>query len=138
MAIQSERQIVGVVGNVRTAGTDPTPLPVIYMPHRQAPVAIMNLVLASVGDPSLLAREAEATAWNMSGDVNVYGTEVLSDRIDRFEWSSDVSALLLGLSRCLRSSWEQPGSTRSFPIPSLSALGRSGCAWHSGPTAGAF
>ena len=70
------------------------PLPVIYMPHRQAPVAIMNLVLASVGDPSLLAREAEATAWNMSGDVNVYGTEVLSDRIDRFEWSSDVSALL--------------------------------------------
>ena len=96
MAIQSERQIVGVVGNVRTAGTDPTPLPVIYMPHRQAPVAIMNLVLASVGDPSLLAREAEATAWNMSGDVNVYGTEVLSDRIDSFEWSSDVSALLLG------------------------------------------
>ena len=64
--------------------------------HRQVPVAIMNLVLASVGDPSLLAREAEATAWNMSGDVNVYGTEVLSDRIDRFEWSSDVSALLLG------------------------------------------
>ena len=96
MAIQSERQIVGVVGNVRTAGTDPTPLPVIYMPHRQAPVAIMSMVLASVGEPSSLAREAEATAWNMSGDVNVYGTEVLSDRIDRFEWSSNVSALLLG------------------------------------------
>ncbi len=96
MAIAGERQIVGVVGNVRTAGTDPTPLPVIYLPHRQAPVAIMNLVMRAEGDPKSLAREAEATAWNMPGDINVYGTEVLSERIRSFEWTSDVSALLLG------------------------------------------
>ena len=96
MAIAGERQIVGVVGNVRTAGTDPTPLPVIYLPHRQAPVAIMNLVMRAEGDPESLAREAEATAWNMPGDINVYGTEVLSERIRSFEWTSDVSALLLG------------------------------------------
>ncbi|TDI38923.1 MAG: FtsX-like permease family protein [Acidobacteria bacterium] len=91
-----ERQIVGVVGNVRTAGTDPTPLPVIYLPHRQAPVPIMNLVMRIEGDPESLAREAEATAWDMPGEINVYGTEVLSERIRSFEWTADVSALLLG------------------------------------------
>ena len=87
---------MGVVGNVRTAGTGPTPLPVSYLPHRQAPVPIMNLVMRTEGDPESLAREAEATAWNTPGQINVYGTEVLSERIRSFQWTADVSALLLG------------------------------------------
>ena len=96
MSIDGERQIVGVVGSVRTAGASPEPLPVIYVPYAQAPVPVMSLVVRTEGDPEVLLREVEQTAWSMPGDINVYGTETLAMRIDRFEWRSDASALLLG------------------------------------------
>ncbi|HXV59792.1 MAG TPA: ABC transporter permease [Vicinamibacteria bacterium] len=91
------RRIVGIVGNVRTLGTNPEPLAVIYLPHRQAPVPIMNMMIRTDAEPSSLLKAAEHTAWGMGGDINVYGVETLADRIANAEWSSQVSTLLLGL-----------------------------------------
>ncbi len=92
-----ERQIVGVVGNVRTAGTHPEPISVIYLPQTQTPVATMNLVMRTRGDPDALLREAERVAWGMAGDINVYSVETVEQRISSFQWTSEVSSLLFTL-----------------------------------------
>lgn len=90
-----ERRVVGVVGDVRAAGTDPEPIPMIYFPHGQAPASIMNLMVRTEGEPSALLQTVERTAWGMGGDINVYAVETLEQRIADGEWTSDVATYLL-------------------------------------------
>jgi putative ABC transport system permease protein len=89
------RRIVGVVGNVRSAGTVPEPVPVIYVPHRQAPIPILSLIVRTSGDPEALLRSVESTAWSMGGDINVYGAETFSERMASSDWSAGVASRLL-------------------------------------------
>ena len=91
-----ERQIVGIVGDVRSVGPNPESMPVIYLPHTQAPISIMNLVVKARGNPEDLLRAAERTAWGMGGDINVYGVETLVDRLTRLDWAFQASTFLLG------------------------------------------
>jgi putative ABC transport system permease protein len=90
-------EIVGVVGNVLTAGTDPAPKPVFYLPHAQDPIPIMSMTLrVDAAAPGSVAREAEATAWAMTSTSNVYGVETLEARIADLNWRTRFAALLLG------------------------------------------
>jgi putative ABC transport system permease protein len=95
-AARVERQIVGIVGDVRSIGPNPESMPVIYIPHTQAAVRIMNVVMKARGNPEDLLRVAERTAWGMGGDINVYNVETLSDRLTRLDWAFQASTLLLG------------------------------------------
>jgi len=90
-------EIVGVVGDVMTAGTDPGPKPVFYQAFAQSPLAIMSMTLRVDGaDPASLAREAEATAWSTSPSANVYAVETLDARIADLNWRPRFGAMLLG------------------------------------------
>ncbi|MEO8501113.1 MAG: ABC transporter permease [Vicinamibacteria bacterium] len=90
-------EIVGVVGDVLTAGADPTPVPVLYVPHAQRPLAVMTVVMrVPKGDPFSLAREAETTAWSLSRSTNVYAVRTLSSHLTDLNWQSSFGALLLG------------------------------------------
>jgi putative ABC transport system permease protein len=89
--------VVGVVGDVMTAGTDPSPQPIFYLPHAQDPIPIMSVVMrVPQGDPMALARQAEATAWSMTRNHNVYAVETLAHRIADLNWRPRFGALLLG------------------------------------------
>ena len=93
----SPMEIVGVVGNVLTAGNDPTPRPVFYLPHAQNPLAVMTVVMrVPQGDPLALAREAEKTAWSLSRSTNVYFVRSLASRLLDLNWQSRFGAMLLG------------------------------------------
>jgi putative ABC transport system permease protein len=50
--------IVGVVSDVRHFGVELPAEPEMYVPHRQAPMSGMTVVIRTVGDPNALAREA--------------------------------------------------------------------------------
>jgi putative ABC transport system permease protein len=91
-----QRQIVGVVGNVRSTGANPESLPIIYYPFAQVPMGVMTMVMKVEGDPNALAKAAEREAWGMGGDVNVYQVETMADRIARLDFGSQMSTLLLG------------------------------------------
>jgi putative ABC transport system permease protein len=91
-----ERRIVGIVGNVRAAGTDPTPVPALYTPYDQRPIPIMTLMVRTSGDPALLARTAEDTAWGMGAHMNVYQVEPMSYRLDIDSWRQRFIAQLIG------------------------------------------
>ena len=91
-----ERQVVGIVGNVRAAGTDPTPVPVLYMPFDQLPIPIMSLEVRTEHDPALLARAVEDTAWGMGSEMNVYEVMPMRDRVDDDSWRERFATQLIG------------------------------------------
>jgi len=94
---QRPLEIVGVVGDVMTAGTRPEAVPAFYLPYAQDPLPIMSFVVrVPAGDPLSLGPAAEKAAWSLSGSTNVYGVETLDRRIADLNWRPRFGALLLG------------------------------------------
>lgn len=94
---QPPMEIVGVVGNVMTAGTDPAPRPLFYLPYAQNPLPVMTVVMrVPEGDPLAVARAAETTAWSLSGSTNVYFVQSMERRMMDLNWRPRFGALLLG------------------------------------------
>jgi putative ABC transport system permease protein len=90
-------EIVGIAGDIITAGTDPTPQPVFYVPHTQSPLAVMSVVMrVPKGDASGPALEAQRIAWTLARDTNVYVVETMAQRMSDLYWRTRFSALLLG------------------------------------------
>jgi hypothetical protein len=89
-------EIVGVVGDIITGGTDPTPQPCFYVPYAQNPLSVMSVVMrVPEGDPVGPAREAERIAWSLSRSTSVYAIETLDRRIADLSWRTRFGALLL-------------------------------------------
>ena len=92
-----QMEIVGVVGNVISTGTDPTPRAVFYTPHTQNPLPVMTVLMrVPQGNPMAVAREAEAAAWSLSRSTNVYFIQTLAKKIEDLNWRPRLGASLLG------------------------------------------
>jgi hypothetical protein len=92
----SPRQVIGVVGDERSAAPDPRPQPVLYVPHAQDAIPVMNLLVRTAGVPGAeLAREAELALWSVSRSINVYQVETLAERLDDLHWRWRFAAQLL-------------------------------------------
>ena len=59
-SIRAPREIVGVVGDVRTRAMDTEPVPVIYTPHTQYGPESMTMVVRASGDPARLVPDVRA------------------------------------------------------------------------------
>jgi len=91
-------QIVGVVGDVFTAGNDPTPQPTFYVPYAQTPLPVMTVVMrVGQGDSAAPLREAERIAWSVSPFTNVYAVETMDRRLEELNWRARFAAVVLGL-----------------------------------------
>ncbi len=91
------REIVGVVGNVRPAGQDPAPMPIVYLPFLQHPIGIMNLVARTEGEPTALSAEVQRAVWQLGRKMNIYNVEALDDRVGNLSWQPRFVLLLLGM-----------------------------------------
>src|SRR5262245_15951011 len=90
-------RVVGVSGDVFTAGTDPSPVPAFYVPYAQNPLPVMTMVMrVPRGDVAAPLREAEAIAWSLSPFTNVYATARLGDQLDDLNWRPRFGAAVLG------------------------------------------
>jgi putative ABC transport system permease protein len=90
-------EVVGVVGDVMTDGTDPTPLPMFYTPYTQSALPVMSVVMRVPGrDAAAPAHDAERTAWSLSASTNVYAVETLDRHLADLNWRPRLGALLLG------------------------------------------
>ncbi len=93
----AEREIVGVVGNVKHFGLAADTEPQMYVPHRQSPWPAMNLAVRAEGEPLALAAAVRAEVRAISQDAPVTNintmTQLLSDSVAQPRFR----AILVGL-----------------------------------------
>ncbi|HEV3197062.1 MAG TPA: ABC transporter permease [Bryobacteraceae bacterium] len=90
-------RIVGVAGDVRSAGLGPDPQPLIYFPYAQDPVPVMSWVMRTRVDPATIGGLAENTLWSLGRMMNVYAVLPLEQRIAESYWQSRFTMILLSL-----------------------------------------
>jgi putative ABC transport system permease protein len=88
-------KIVGVVGDLRAAGADPAPRPMMFMPHAQRPLAIMTFVIRTSSDPMNLAAATERAIWSLGRTMNVYQVRPIQQLITESYWQTRFTTVLL-------------------------------------------
>jgi putative ABC transport system permease protein len=75
----AQREIVGVVADVRRDGLDREAAPVIYAPHAQAPTGAIHFTLRTEGPPRMTERAARATLASMNASMPVSSVTTLEE-----------------------------------------------------------
>ena len=130
--VKAPREIIGVVGDVRTRGMETAPVPVIYVPHAQYGPESMIVVARTSSEPLAAVpqltvgaqgdrtrRRAQPAAHDGRRGVGVGGGAALPD------------AAALGLRDRLRWRWPRSVSTAWSPSRSTSGARSSDCGWRS-------
>jgi putative ABC transport system permease protein len=68
-SVRAPREIIGVVGDVRLAGMDTEPVPVIYVPHTQYGPETMTVMVRAAGDAAALVPELKGALGAMAPSV---------------------------------------------------------------------
>jgi len=72
-----EREIVGVVGDVRQAGLDREPRPELFAPHAQSGFGSMTFVAEVGGDPAAALPALRSAIWSLRPDLPIYDSATL-------------------------------------------------------------
>jgi putative ABC transport system permease protein len=91
------REIVGVVGDVRTRGMDVEPAPVIYVPHAQYGPESMTIAVRTTGDPTLLLPQLRAALAVTGPEVAMSRPRSLDDLVTASLAEPRFRTLLLSL-----------------------------------------
>jgi putative ABC transport system permease protein len=75
--------IIGVVGDVKTAGLDQEALPQFYTPVSQDPAPAMSIVLRTAGDPVKTAKLAAEAIHALDPEIPVFDVKTMDDRVAR-------------------------------------------------------
>ena len=75
------REIVGVVGDVRTRGMELAPVPVVYTPHAQYGPESMTMIVRASGDPAALLPELKGALTAMAPGVAIGRARTMADRV---------------------------------------------------------
>jgi predicted permease len=90
-----EREIVGVVGNVKRMSLTEPATPEYYIPFEQAPVATPNVALRVTGDPYSYANAIRARLAAIDSTLPIYRFESYDDDIARITAQQRFETLLL-------------------------------------------
>jgi putative ABC transport system permease protein len=71
------REIVGIVGDVRTRGMELEPVPVVYVPHTQYGPEVMTVMVRGTGDPRGLVPQIKASLNGAVSGVAMGRTRML-------------------------------------------------------------
>jgi putative ABC transport system permease protein len=75
------RQIVGVVGDVRSAALEDAPEPTVYVPIMQAPYQNLSILVRTNAEPSSLAAPLRAIVRELDHEVPVYSVQTMEERV---------------------------------------------------------
>jgi putative ABC transport system permease protein len=78
----TERQVVGVVRDARYDGPRSNPAPEIFIPHAQNPYLVMNVVVRTTIDPSVLSQTVRAQALKVDADQPVHSITTMERLLD--------------------------------------------------------
>jgi predicted permease len=96
-ADQVPRVIVGVVGNIRSAGLESEPGPMIYVPYSQNPWPTMSALIRTAGDPMRLVAAVRKEVLALDKDQPVYNVRPLEDVLSASLAARRFQMLLLGI-----------------------------------------
>jgi putative ABC transport system permease protein len=88
--------IVGIVGSIREAGMDKSPLPAFYISQTQNPMSFLYLALRTDGDPMAVVPGVRQVARNVNPLIPVYRVRAMSDIVRDSAWQLNYSMMLLG------------------------------------------
>jgi putative ABC transport system permease protein len=80
-AVRATREIVGIVGDVRTRGMELDPVPVIYTPHSQYGPESMTVVVRGSGDPVALLPNVKAALTTLAPGVAIGRVRTMDDLV---------------------------------------------------------
>jgi predicted permease len=75
------REIVGVVGDVRSDALSDEPAPTSYVPLAQIPAHGLSIVVRTSGDATSFATPLRGVIRDLDRDVPVYGIQTMEDRV---------------------------------------------------------
>lgn len=90
-----EREIVGVVGNVKRASLTEADKPEYYIPFEQAPVATPAVALRITGDPNSYAKTVRTELARIDSNVPTYRMQSYADDLARLTAQQRFQTLLL-------------------------------------------
>jgi predicted permease len=90
-----EREIVGVVGNVKRQSLTEPAKPEYYIPYEQAPVATPNVALRVAGDPNSYANLVRTEMARIDSALPVYRMQSYDDDLARITAQQRFQTLLL-------------------------------------------
>jgi putative ABC transport system permease protein len=92
------REVVGVVGDVRSAQVPPLPQPIAYVPLAQDPNATSALfVVRTNGDPRTFLTAVETSVRRVDRSMPVYQVQTMRQVIESFDVTSRFLSVLLGV-----------------------------------------
>jgi putative ABC transport system permease protein len=94
---RNPREIVGVVGDVRTRGLELEPVPVIYLPHAQYGMENMTIVARTAGDPLQMLPAATAALRTLAPGVALSRAQRMEDLVSANVAEPRFRSLLLTL-----------------------------------------
>jgi putative ABC transport system permease protein len=92
-----DREIIGIVGDVRFYSLDREPSPELYLPYRQMPVAQLGIVARVAGDPSRFVRTLREEIRALDRDVPVYTAATFGQLIGSTATTDRFYTILLGI-----------------------------------------
>ena len=92
------RQIIGVVGDVRSDGFPPDPQPTVYVPVEQdfAPATIAY-VLRTSSDPLTFTEAAKKEVWSVDRAMPVYLVRSMEETVSGMDWRTRFVMSLLAI-----------------------------------------
>jgi predicted permease len=91
-----EREVVGVVADVRHAGLQETPRPGIFVPHAQQPTGALTFTVRTAGDPLATAREVQEAIWSFNAQMPMARVATLDGLLDDSLRERRFHLMLLG------------------------------------------
>jgi putative ABC transport system permease protein len=91
------REIIGVVGDIRTSNLDKEPVPAYYVPLPQLMWGPPTLVVRTAEEPSTVVEEIRKVLSSMDGDIPLYAVRTMQDYLALDLGRARFQTLLLGL-----------------------------------------
>jgi putative ABC transport system permease protein len=79
--IKAPREIVGIVGDVRTRGMELDPVPVVYVPHTQYGPESMTVAVRAAGDPMTLLAQLKTALRTLGPSVAISRAQTMDERV---------------------------------------------------------
>jgi predicted permease len=77
----TEREIVGIVDDVRQVALDTAPDPTIYVPHVQSPTGAMTLLLRTSKEPHAVTRDLRRAVADVNPALPISGVETMDELV---------------------------------------------------------
>jgi putative ABC transport system permease protein len=92
-----EREIVGVVGDVKHFGLEAAAKPEMYLPYAQRPTPNQTLVVRAASDPTSLIATVRGEVRALDKDLPLYGVRTMEDYLDESVAARRLNTLLIGV-----------------------------------------